>query len=256
MPSPDQLELIFTRSTINRGEDVDLARRIVGQARRLPSLDEMASEALALQNRAFELLRIHGAARIANEVRLEWNPRLKSCAGRADYRHKLISLNPRLWDVCHEPNYSNAAQPKLVRLNRTSLNSESGRSSEESCTQKIVYNEIERTFLHELAHLLAQFRGGRKRVPPHGSEWREACRDLGIAGEKRCHNLPFPIRERVRRFLYKCPNCARDFPRVRKIRRAIACLACCRAHNDGEFDGRFRLNLISSCGQSHRRPMM
>jgi hypothetical protein len=28
---------------------------------------------------------------------------------------------------------------------------------------------------------------------------------------------------------------------VRKIRRAIACLACCRKHNGGDFDPRFRL---------------
>jgi hypothetical protein len=30
---------------------------------------------------------------------------------------------------------------------------------------------------------------------------------------------------------------------VRKIRRAIACLACCRKHNGGEFDSRFRLKM-------------
>jgi len=30
----------------------------------------------------------------------------------------------------------------------------------------------------------------------------------------------------------------------RRISRAIACLACCRTHNGGEFDPRFRLRLI------------
>ncbi len=189
--------------------DVDLARRIVGQAHRLPSVDEMASEALALQIRGRVLLREHGAARIANEVRVEWNARLKTCAGRADFREKLISLNPRLRD-----------HP----------------------------DEIERTFLHELAHILAHLRAkNRRRIAPHGPEWRDACRDLGIADEKRCHNLPFPITERIRRFLYKCPNCAETFPRVRKIRGAIACLACCRAHSRGEFDPRFRLRLVRYC---------
>src|SRR5438132_277070 len=103
----------------------------------------------------------------------------------------------------------------------------------------------DRTFLHELAHLLAQFRVGRKRISPHGDEWRAACLDLGIGDEKRTHNLPFPISQRARRFLYKCPNCEKSFPRVRKIRRAIACLACCRAHNDGEFDPRFKLRLVT-----------
>jgi len=161
-----------------------------------------------LQQTARELLRANGAARIA-EVRVEWNSRLKTAAGRADYRQKLISLNPRL--------------------------------SEHPA-------EIDRTLRHELAHLLAQFRAGRRRILPHGDEWREACRDLGIKGEKRCHNLPFPVRRYVARFVYRCPNCRQEFPRVRRVRRAVACLACCRAHNGGEFDVRFRLRLVSSSG--------
>jgi predicted SprT family Zn-dependent metalloprotease len=138
---------------------------------------------------------------------VEWNPRLQTCAGRADFRKKLISLNPRLLD-------HSAA-------------------------------EIDRTLRHELAHLLAQFRAGRCRIMPHGSEWREACRDLGIAGEVRCHSLPFPLKICVRRFVYRCPNCRQNFPRVRRIRRAVACLACCRAHNRGKFDARFRLQLTA-----------
>jgi predicted SprT family Zn-dependent metalloprotease len=160
---------------------------------------------LALEKHVRELLQAHGATRIAHLVRVEWNPRLRSCAGRADYRDKLISLNPELHK--HPP-------------------------------------EVHRTLRHELAHLLAQFRVGRRRIPPHGKEWRRACADLGIPDEKRCHNLPFPSIERGWRFRYECPNCHRDFPRVRKIRRAIACLACCRAHNGGEFDPRFRLKLV------------
>jgi predicted SprT family Zn-dependent metalloprotease len=158
-----------------------------------------------VQQTARELMRANGAARIAAELRVEWNSRLKTAAGRADYRQKLISLNPRLLE-----------HPA----------------------------EIDRTLRHELAHVLAQFRAGRRRILPHGVEWRQACRDLGITDEKRCHNLPFPVSERARRFLYKCANCQRDFPRTRRIKRAVACLACCRAHNGGEFDARFRLKLI------------
>ena len=180
----EQFELTFEGSTIASGCDVDL------------------------EWKARELLRATNAARIARLVRVEWNSRLKSCAGRADYRNKLVSLNPRL--------------------------AEHGEA------------EIDRTLRHELAHLLAQFRAGRRHILPHGSEWRQACRDLGVGEEKRCHNLPFPIVERARRFLYKCPNCRRDFARVRRIRRANACRACCRAHNHGEFDARFRLQLVTA----------
>jgi SprT protein len=181
---PEQLQLSFKRSRINAGDDVSLAEK------------------------ARELLILAGASRIAREVRVEWNARLKTCAGRVDYGKKLISLNPRL--------------------------GEHG------------FSEVDRTLRHELAHLLAQFRAGRRRVLPHGGEWRAACHDLGIGDEKRCHSLPFPIRERARRFVYKCPHCLVDFPRVRRIKRASACLACCRAHNRGKFHPKFRLQLLES----------
>ncbi len=110
---------------------------------------------LNLEETARDLLRANGADRIANELRVEWNSRLKTAAGRADYREKLISLNPRLFE-----------HP----------------------------SEIDRTLRHELAHILAQFRVGRRKISPHGVEWQQACIDLGIADEKRCHNLPFPAR--------------------------------------------------------------
>ena len=162
------------------------------------------AETAVLLKTACELLRSLGAKRIATELRVEWNSRLKTAAGRADHRQKLISLNPRL--VEHPA-------------------------------------EIDRTLRHELAHILAQFRAGRRRISPHGSEWQQACRDLGIAGEKRCHTLPFPAKRYAPRFIYRCPNCRRDFPRARRIKRTVACLACCREHNRGEFDVRFRLKL-------------
>jgi len=213
---PEQLELRFADTgtlTSRHGEFVRWRTILSLRERRTTrspgeggSIGSRFIRAHDLELKACELLRANGATRIAGEVRVEWNARLKSCAGRADYRHKLISLNPRL----HE-------HPA----------------------------EIDRTLRHELAHFLAQFRAGRRRILPHGEEWRAACVDLGIADEKRCHNLPFPIGERARRFLYKCPNCQRDFARVRRIRRAIACLACCRLHNGGDFDARFRLQFVA-----------
>ena len=203
MPSLRQLEFTFGR--------------VVGQALRLPN-SRRATGAVALQFRqrvgdvdlaatARELLRSFGANRVASELRVEWNCYLKTAAGRADYRQKIISLNPRL-----------VAHPE----------------------------EISRTLRHELAHFLAQFRSGRRRISPHGAEWQQACRDLGIPDEKRCHTLPFPARRYAQRFIYRCLNCRRDFPRVRKIKRPVACLACCRAHNGGQFDARFRLKLLRS----------
>jgi len=164
-----------------------------------------SSHDIDLESKAREILYELGANKLACAIRVEWNSHLKTSAGRADYGHKLISLNPLLFE-----------HPA----------------------------EIDRTLRHELAHLLAQFRAGRRRLLPHGTEWQQACRDLGIADEKRCHNLPFPARRHTGRFIYRCPSCRQEFPRVRRVRRAVACLACCRAHNGGEFDTRFRLQLV------------
>ena len=181
-----QLEFAFERSTIHprAGRDV------------------------ALETTARDILSALGATRLADSVRVEWNPRLQTCAGRAHFREKLISLNPRL------------------------------------CEHGV--EEIDRTLRHEIAHLLAQLRAGPRRILPHGAQWRDACRDLGIGDEVRCHNLPFQAKRYAARFVYRCPNCRRDFQRVRRVRGAVACLACCRAHNRGKFDARFRLQLCRS----------
>jgi SprT protein len=220
MPLLRQLEFAFrstgilsaSRTDSSRGEHVGLpgvspGELVIGPAGETPACP--TAETAVLLQTARDLLDANGATQIANELRVEWNPRLKTAAGRADYRQKLISLNPRL--VEHPA-------------------------------------EIYRTLRHELAHILAQFRAGRRKASPHGDEWRQACIDLGIADEKRCHNLPFPARTYAARFVYRCPNCLQEFPRVRRVRRAVACLACCRKHNGGEFDLRFRLRLVTCTG--------
>jgi SprT protein len=162
----------------------------------------------ALEATAREILKALGADDLASKIHVEWNARLFSAAGRADSRRNLISLNPRL--------------------------REHGGA------------EIDRTLRHELAHLLAQFRAGARRIPPHGAGWRKACRDLGIADESRCHTLPFPVRKRAPRFLYRCSRCGKDFPRVQRIKRAIACLECCRKYYSGKFDAGAQLRLVKS----------
>ncbi|HEV2841877.1 MAG TPA: SprT-like domain-containing protein [Chthoniobacterales bacterium] len=170
-----------------------------------PSLVVLGRDA-ALEAKAREILCSLDAAELARAVHVEWNARLFSAAGRADFRRNLVSLNPRLRE--HD------------------------------------VAEVDRTLRHELAHLLAQFRAGRRRVPPHGAEWRKACRDLGIGDESRTHALPFPVQRRSRRLLYECPRCGKEFPRVRPIKRAVACLDCCRKFNRGKFDGSAQLRLV------------
>src|ERR1700736_2321142 len=190
-----QLEFIFretdsiTRRLRRPPRDRDWSERREGWGQGA-SKSFHRSRDVDLETKARQRLSDNGAAGIASALRVEWNPRLQTCAGLAHFRERLISLNPRLCDHGAE--------------------------------------EIDRTLRHELAHLLAQFRAGRRRILPHGEEWRDACRDLGIGDEVRCHNLPFQAKTYAAHFVYRCPSCQKDFPRVRRVRRAVACLACCR----------------------------
>ena len=101
MPLFRQLEFAFEKLATRLGVGKD---GVEGPALRLPN-SPVATGAVALQFRgrdveleqiARELLRARGASRVANELHVEWNARMKTAAGRADYRQKPISLNPRL----------------------------------------------------------------------------------------------------------------------------------------------------------------
>ena len=208
----EQLDFLFGERTGIVGEAVSFPSFKHGKLAASPTIPKSVASSpsngrdLQLEANARDLLRALGAIVLLPLVRVEWNSRLRTAAGRADFHKKLISLNPRLSE--HGP------------------------------------AEIDRTLRHELAHLLAHSRAGRRRISPHGAEWREACRHLGIGDEQRCHTLPFPRQPRRRPFLYRCPKCGHEYPRVRRIRRAVACLACCRRHNRGHYNQRFKLKLI------------
>ena len=161
------------------------------------------SEDPQLTLQARELVVSLGCSELALKVNVCWNARMRSTAGLANYAKSLILLNPKLVEFGAE--------------------------------------EIDKTFRHELAHLVARARSGIRRIEPHGVEWKKACQDLGIADEKRCHTLPLPRRQVERKHLYQCPVCKVEFRRVRPFRRRVACLTCCRNQNGGRFDERFRL---------------
>lgn len=148
-----------------------------------------------------------GLPRIARKVSVHWNPRMRTAAGRAFYESYRIELNPGLL--------------KLEGID--------------------VPAEVDRTLRHELAHIVAYHRAGRRRIPAHGEEWRQACTELGIPDESRCHTLPFKPRRVKRRLIYECPACGSQIHRVHRFRQAVACYDCCRQHNGGDYDERFRL---------------
>ena len=156
---------------------------------------------------ARSLLGALGASSLMVTVLVRWNPRMRTTAGTAQPRTGRIDLNPRL------------------------LTAGAG--------------EVERTLRHEAAHLLAQWRAGRRRIQTHGPEWRRACADLGIPGEKVTHSLPLaPRRRQQAKFYYQCPSCRIETRRVRPFRRPTACLKCCRQFSGGRFDARFQFRRI------------
>jgi SprT protein len=158
----------------------------------------------ALEVEAREILDRFGLHEGVAKLRVVWNPKLRSTAGYAKWPQWLIELNPRL----HE-----------------------------------YPGQVQRTMKHELAHLIAYARAGRRRIEPHGPEWQKACTMIGIPDESARHTLPLPRSQQQRKFSYVCPSCGFAVARVRKFRRHTACLACCKTHNSGRYDVRFQFVL-------------
>lgn len=140
---------------------------------------------------------------LARRVRVSWNARMQTTAGRAWWPDRLIELNPKLKEQAPE--------------------------------------EMWRTLRHELAHLVAYERAGRRRIDPHGPEWRAACAELGIPNEQPYHNLPFKRKRMRRNFSYTCPYCLSVMRRVKQIKRQVACYDCCQKFSGGGYDPRFKL---------------
>lgn len=163
--------------------------------------DFLTGPAPDLEGRCRQLLLNLGMATATELVQVHWNPRLRSTAGYARYPSWRIELNPRL--IAFE-------------------------------------GQVERTLRHELAHLVAYHRAGRRRIEPHGREWQQACTDLGIPDEPAHHHLPLPRSQQHRPHSYQCPVCRVVVNRVRLFKRATACLACCRKYSGGQFDERFK----------------
>lgn len=144
-----------------------------------------------------------GLKKLATTIEVVWNARLRSTAGRATHSQSLIELNPKL--------------------------------------KRFGDEEVTRTALHELAHLVAHKRNFGRRIQAHGLEWQQACVDLGIGGESVTHSLPLGSHRQRRRFVYRCSNCGSEVLRVRRIKNPAACLLCCKKHNRGRYDRRFEL---------------
>jgi predicted SprT family Zn-dependent metalloprotease len=182
---------------------IPLPRQIIEEPEITPSPEKavvLEGRDAALESEARALLDELGLHEGVTKLRVVWNPKLRSTAGYAKWPQWLIELNPRLREF---------------------------------------EGQIDRTLKHELAHLIAYARAGRKRIEPHGAEWRKACAQIGIPDESARHTLPLPRSKQTRKFTYVCQHCGFTVARVRKFRRHTACLACCKKHNRGRYDARF-----------------
>lgn len=153
---------------------------------------------------AISLLKQHSDEQFAGSVKIVWNRRMRSTAGRAFLNLAKVELNPKLLQLCDNP-----------------------------------LPNVEQTLLHELAHLLAHHRYGRG-ISAHGVEWKQACADLGIPGEPATHNLPLPSRKQRRKWSYTCPSCLEEIERVKRMRNDSACYVCCKKYNGGKFHNRYK----------------
>ena len=138
---------------------------------------------------------------LGSRVTVWWNGRLQTTAGTADSVKYRIDLNPKLARLGHEV--------------------------------------VDRILRHELAHLVAVDRNRHYRIQPHGDEWKLACSDLGIPGEKASHSLPIDDERQRAKYAYRCPNCSLVVERKRKMRSNLACYECCNKFNGGDFHSDF-----------------
>ena len=155
-----------------------------------------------------------GAYDLAERVVVIWNSRLQTTAGTACPRIATIELNPLL-----------AGFGQI---------------------------QVKRTLKHEAAHLIAHWRAGRRRIQTHGPEWRQACSDLGIAGESAFHELPLPRRRVQRKYAYRCRSCGFTVQRVRPFGPYTACYPCCKKHSGGQYHADFlflRIPFPAAAGQ-------
>lgn len=151
------------------------------------------------------------------QVRVAWNPALRSTAGQAFCSDRLIVLNPKLIEVSPA--------------------------------------EVQRTLRHELAHVLAQYRAGRRQIADHGEEWIQACTDLGIPNESPFHTLKILKARRIKpKFFYECPECHSQISRVIPLKTKAACIGCCNSHNNGKYSHKFQFRPVLPYAEALTKP--
>lgn len=143
---------------------------------------------------------------------LEWNSRLRSCAGR-------FRPGSRKWLVEYPPRIEIATYLKEEQ-------------------QAIAL--IRDTMGHEMIHYWLWV---RRRPYGHTPEFYQKMEAMGVS---RYNPVP---RTRPFRYIYRCDFCTKEFPTRKKLG-PLACAQCCKKHAGGRYDSRFKLVLHKSLEDS------
>lgn len=85
--------------------------------------------------------------------------------------------------------------------------------------------EVRNVILHEIAHAIAGIGAG------HSRKWRRIATNIGCSFVSRVNkNAVMPERTKIA----TCPNCGKVC-RYYKVRRSLACKACCDKYNNGKY---------------------
>ena len=103
--------------------------------------------------------------------------------------------------------------------------------------------EVEDTLIHEMIHVWQDF-VLKKRTRPHGGEFKEEAMRVR-APLQAC---AYPKARRPYRYELQCANCGQRVHR--RIWVDWACGRCCTRYNNGKYDSRFTLRLLSTIDQS------
>ncbi len=149
--------------------------------------------------------------------RILWSRRLTRAAGNIEVRRKVINLSVPLLIETYRGDSLFA--PQFVICGVVC-------DSQQSALREILKHEMIHLWLHE-----------RGLPSGHTAEFRAKARAIGQPKTRHAIDLPRPQRG----WLYTCGHCGHEFTRRRRYGRAIACGACCKKHNGGTFDARFKL---------------
>ncbi len=147
---------------------------------------------------------------------LRWNSRLRASAGR-------FIPGSRKWHV---------EQPPVIEIASYLL------EREEDAGFWILD-----TLGHEMIHYWLWV---RHRPYGHTEEFWQKMKAIGVS---RYNQVP---KRRPFLHMYRCPGCNQEFPTRRKLSKKFACAKCCKKHNRGFFDSKFRLEWVSGLSKQEK----